>query len=109
MAAVQEVEMKLSENAAELGRLEFEYDSRIKIKDLQIDRVESDNVQVAFVFGDLIDKVKYDETIEKSFLIHSTPEKMSDFLAKGSLKIFFISITDSKLLGELTRQLKVCD
>lgn len=100
MAAVQEVEMRVNEKADELGQLEFEYESKIKISDLEVAKVENAGVQVALVFSDMIEKVKYEEMLEKSFLMHATPEKMSEFLAENSLTVFFVSIADNRLLGE---------
>lgn len=100
MAAVQEVEMRVNEKADELDQLEFEYESKIKISDLEVAKVENAGVQIAFVFGDMIEKVKYEEMLEKSFLMNATPEKMSEFLAENSLTVFFVSIADNRLLGE---------
>lgn len=87
--------------------LENEYKLEIKLGPFTLTKHKPSDIQLVFIFGDLVDKMTVDEgegfeEKNQSYCIHSVPSKLSEKIQSMPLMIFIRSLTDSKPLGELS-------
>lgn len=86
--------------------LENEYRLEIKLGPFTLTKHKPSDIQLIFIFGDLVDKMTVDEgegfeEKNQTYCIHSVPSKLSEKIQTMPLMLYILSLTDSKPLGEL--------
>lgn len=91
--------------------VENEYELEIKIESLSLTQNQLGDIQLIFIFGDLVFKftsVDDDEFEGKTqaFTIHAVPSALSEKLSNIPIMLYIVSIVDQKSLGDSTLAFK---
>lgn len=84
---------------------ENEYHLEIKIEKLVLNKIPANQVQMIFIFGDLVNKITLTEGeesfdgLQQEYIIHSIPSSLAEKLQKLPMMIYLLSLVDSKPLG----------
>ena len=84
--------------------VENEYHLEIKIESLTLAKLQSSEIQLIFIFGDLVNKMiaSDDEGFDKKqqhYIVHSIPSSLSEKLLNMPVMLYVVSLVDSKPLG----------
>jgi hypothetical protein len=86
--------------------LENEYELEIKIESLLLTQHQQGDIQLIFIFGDLVYKMTLEggEELEgraQNFTMHAVPSELSKKLSIMPIMLYIVSIADLKPLGIL--------
>lgn len=100
-----DLQFKNVANSAESNDVENEYHLEVKIESLELTRHQPNQIELIFMFGDLVNKMRAEEEkpIEgsvKEYIVHSVPAALSEKLLDMPIVITAISLEDKKPLGE---------
>lgn len=88
---------------------ENEYNLEIKFTKLKLNDKEIKNVQLLFLYGDLLSKMEIEvpdneegtlELEPKTYVIHSTPTALAEKFQVVPIIFLLINIEDQKIIGE---------
>lgn len=91
------------------GNDENEYHLEVRIDSLSVSQFEHSQLQIIFIFGDLMRKLRVEDgdTFDgekQSYTLHSVPARMAEMLHDMSIMLCVVSIADQKPLGEYQLQ-----
>lgn len=97
-------------NDEEKGDLENEYQLEIKIETLTLTKHQPDDIQLIFIFGDLVNKMTAEngegfDGQKQVYIVHSIPSGLSKKLLNLPIMLYAVSLQDLKPLGELVLHL----
>lgn len=100
-------DLEEGQNACDNAEKENEYHLEIKIESVELTQDEPDDVQLVFIFGDLVNKMssKGGEGFDGRthiYTVHSTPSTLSEKLLNVPIMLCVVSLKESKPMGEVT-------
>lgn len=96
----QQIEMNFEKKAGDSLELEYEYHCEVKFIDFQLDNIPIEDIEIIYIFAQLMEKVEASNDDTKTFIFHGTPIKISQFLSENSLRIILISKSKNRNLGK---------
>lgn len=91
-------------DSIENADLENEYHLEIKIGTFTLTKHKPSDIQLIFIFGDLVDKMTVEEDGDfegksQSYCVHSVPAALAEKIQEMPLMLHILSLTDSQTLG----------
>lgn len=85
--------------------VENEYHLEIKIESVTLTKLRLQDIQLIFIFGDLVNKMKAEENEDfddkqQVYIVHSIPSSLSEKLLNSPVMLHVISLVDMKPLGK---------
>lgn len=89
---------------SENTNLENEYHLEIKIESLSLTKHQPNDIQIMFIFGDLVNKMSAEDDEgfdgrQQLYIVHSVPSSLSEKLLKIPIMVYLVSLVDLKTLG----------
>lgn len=99
------MDLKYKGEAGEEIDLENEYELEIKIESLSLTQHQLGDIQLIFIFGDLVYKMTSEgdsgfEGKTQNFTMHSVPSEISEKLSNIPIMLYIVSNVDQKPLGD---------